>query len=140
MTYSRSVPGFRSELYPLYQAIFSCLDGQKKISLSAGADQSIDFTYIRDIARAIRLLYETPDLQHRQYNVSSGVCHEIPELIRKVAEYAGLDVELSIGPSRIMPRGPSIDSSRLRTELGFSPEYDLEKGVAEYAKWIKDNL
>ncbi|MCK5516597.1 MAG: SDR family NAD(P)-dependent oxidoreductase [Desulfobulbaceae bacterium] len=132
-------PGrFPSELYPLYKAIFSCLEGRTKISLPAGGDQSIDFTYIRDIARAICLLYETPDVMHRQYNVSSGICHEIPELIRKVAEYAEVEVELSIGPGRIMPRGPSIDSSRLRNELGFAPEYDLKKGVGEYVEWIRN--
>lgn len=127
-----------AELFPLYKAVFSCLTGSTKISLNAGADQSIDFTYLKDIARAICLVYEKPEVMHRQYNVSSGVCHEIPELIRTVAECAGVDVELSIGPGRIMPRGPSIDSSRLRNELGFAAEYDIAKGVEEYAAWIKE--
>lgn len=128
-----------SELYPLYQAMFGCLAGESKISLPAGADQSIDYTYLKDIARAICLLYEKPEVSHRQYNVSSGVCHNIPELIQKVADCAGVNVELSIGPGRIMPRGPSIDSTRLREELGFSPEYDIVKGVEAYSEWIKRN-
>jgi len=127
-----------SELYPLYNAVFGCLAGNTQISLPAGADQSIDFRYLKDIARAICLIYEKPALMHHRYNVSSGVCHKIPELIRTVAECAGVSVNLSIGPGRIMPRGPSIDSSRLRNELGFSPEYDLIKGVAEYREWIRD--
>ncbi len=127
-----------SELYPLYKAVFGCLAGSTQISLPAGADQSIDFTYLKDIARAICLIYEKPDLMHRQYNVSSGVCHKIPELIQTVAECAGVRIDLTIGPGRIMPRGPSIDSSRLRNELGFSPEYDLIRGVGEYAEWIRN--
>ena len=132
-------PGrYPSELYPLYNAVFGCLAGDTSISLPAGADQSIDYTYLADIARAICLLYEKEDVLHRQYNVSSGVCTNIPELIRTVAECAGVKVELSIGPGRIMPRGPSIDSSRLREELGFSPEYDIIKGVQEYAEWIRN--
>ncbi len=131
-------PGrFPSELYPLYNAVFGCLAGQTRISLPAGADQSIDYTYLKDIARAICLLYEKPEVNYRQYNVSSGVCHEIPELIRTIADCVGVSVELSIGPGRIMPRGPSIDSTRLRGELGFSPEYDIAKGVTEYAAWIR---
>lgn len=126
-----------SELYPLYTAIFGCLEGKTKITLPAGADQSVDFTFTKDIARAVSMILEVPDLKHRQYNVSSGICNKIPELIEKVAAIAEVSVELNIGPGRIMPRGPSIDCSRLRNELGFSPEFDIETGVREYMKWIK---
>ena len=131
-------PGrFPRELYPLYRAVFGCLEGNTSASLPAGADQSLDFTYVKDIARAVCLLYETPNLKYRQYNVCSGVYHRIPELISKAAEIAGVTVNLSIGPGRITPRGPSLDSSRLREELGFKPEYDFERGVREYMEWIK---
>lgn len=125
-----------SEVTPIHEAVFGCLTGQTRISMEAGTDQSIDFTYIKDIARAVCLIYEAPDLQHRQYNVSSGVCYQIPELIEKVAEYAGVELDISIGPGRIMPRGPSIDSSRLQKEMNFAAEYDLASGVEEYRKWL----
>jgi len=131
-------PGrFPSELYPLYSSVFGCLEGKTKISLPAGADQSVDFTYLKDIARAVCLIYEAPALKHRQYNVCSGVCHTIPALIRMVSEIAGVAVDLSVGPGRIMPRGPSLDSTRLREELGFAPEYDIKRGVQEYVEWMK---
>jgi nucleoside-diphosphate-sugar epimerase len=131
-------PGrFPSELYPLYNAVFGCLEGKTKISLPAGADQSVDFTYVKDIAQAVCLIYEAPALKHRQYNVCSGICHTIPALIHMVSKIAAVTVDLSVGPGRIMPRGPSLDSSRLREELGFTPEYDIEKGVQEYVEWIK---
>ena len=39
------------------------------------------------------LAYDKHELQHRQYNVSSGVCYQIPELVKKVAGYAGAEVE-----------------------------------------------
>ena len=127
-----------SEVTPIHQAVFGSLTGQTRIEMKAGADQSIDFTYIKDIARAVCLLYEAPELTYRQYNVSSGVCYQIPELIEKVAGYAGVELDISIGPGRIMPRGPSIDSSRLQKELNFQAEYDLASGVEEYRKWLID--
>lgn len=126
-----------SELYPLYQAVFGCLEGHTEVRLPAGADQAIDFTYLRDIARAILLLYEAPQVEHRQYNVTSGVWYPIPELIDKVAGIAGVSVDAEIGPGRIMPRGPSLDSTRLKTELGFEPQYSIEDGVKEYMQWIR---
>jgi len=125
-----------SELYPLYGAVFGCMEGKTKISLPAGADQSVDFTYVKDIARAVLLILETPNLKHRQYNVCSGTWYRIPELIQKIADQVGVSVDLSIGPGRIMPRGPSLDSTRLKEEFGFGAEYDLEMGIREYAKWM----
>ncbi|MEM5787144.1 MAG: NAD(P)-dependent oxidoreductase, partial [Syntrophobacteraceae bacterium] len=116
---------------------FGCLEGRTEITLPAGADQSVDFTYIKDISRAICLVYEAPDLKHRQYNACGGVCYTIPELIGMVAEQAGVKVDLSIGPGRIMPRGPSLDSTRLREELGFSPQYDIVSGLREYIEWMR---
>ncbi len=131
-------PGrFPSELYPLYNAIFGCLEGQKRVELPAGAEQVVDFTYVKDIARAILMVHGAPTLAHRQYNATSGVCYRLPELIAEVGRIAGASVELAIGPGKVMPRGPSLDSSRLREELGFAPEYDLERGVKEYSEWIR---
>jgi nucleoside-diphosphate-sugar epimerase len=130
-------PGrYPSELYPLYRSVFGPLEGKTTITLPAGADQSVDFTYLKDIARAVRLIWKAGRLKHRQYNVCSGVYRPIPELIRTVAAAAKLDVEISVGPGRIMPRGPSLDSSRLREEFGFAAEYDFDNGVREYAEWI----
>lgn len=125
-----------SELYPLYNAVFGCLEGRTRVELPAGSDQAIDFTYVKDIARAILMVFDAPTLKHRQYNATSGVFHKLPELIEDVSRIAGKRVEASIGPGKIMPRGPSLDSSRLREELGFAPEYDLERGVREYLEWI----
>ncbi len=125
-----------SELYPLYGAVFGCMEGKTKITLPAGADQAVDFTYARDIARAVLLILESPTLKHRQYNVCSGTWYNIPELIKMIADQVGVSVELSIGPGRIMPRGPSLDSTRLKEEFGYKAEYDIRMGVDEYAKWM----
>ena len=31
-----------------------------------------------------------------------------------------------------------LDNSRVRDEFGYVPEYDLEKGLAALAAWVKD--
>ena len=68
---------------------------------------------------------------------SRGTRYPEPIQAALAAEQAGVAVELDIGPGRIMPRGPSLDSSRLRQELGFAPQYDLAQGLAEYLAWIR---
>ena len=131
-------PGRRpSELYPLYQAVFGSLEGKTSVDMPKGADQEIDFTYLSDIARAILLVHDADKTKHRQYNAVSGSWHRLPELIEKVAEIAGVSVSIRLGPGRLMPRGPSLDTTRLREEFGFEPAYDIGKGVAEYLDWMK---
>jgi len=131
-------PGRRpSELYPLYSAVFGSLEGRTRVELPAGADQKLDFTYVKDIALAARLVFEADKLKHRQYNVTTGTYYPVPEIIRTVARLAGVSLEMEIGPGLIMPRGPSLDHTRLRQELGYAPQYTLEKGVLEYAAWLK---
>jgi nucleoside-diphosphate-sugar epimerase len=126
-----------SELYPLYGAVFGPLDGATKITLPAGRDQSVDFAYVKDIALGVRLLYSAPTAKHRVYNISTGWYAPISELIAISAREAGASVEIDLGPGRIMPRGPSLDSTRLRDEFGFSPRYSFEDGIREYLDWIK---
>jgi len=125
-----------SELYPLYTAVFGALEGLTQVHLEAGRDQAVDFTYVRDVAQGIVLLYEAAKPERRVYNVSSGWWAPVPDLILSVARHAGVSVHLEIGPGRIMPRGPSLDSRRIRDELGFCPDYTFDDGVKEYAEWI----
>ncbi len=126
-----------AELYPLYGAVFGPLAGATKISLPAGRDQSIDFTYVKDIAQGVCRLYEAPTVKHRVYNIASGWFAPIPELIEITAREAGVSVEVEIGPGRIMPRGPSLGFARIRDELGFKPQYSFVDGVREYIDWIR---
>lgn len=32
---------------------------------------------------------------------------------------------------------PYLDIGRLRAETGFAPEYDVERGVADYVAWLR---
>lgn len=127
-----------SELYPLYQAAFGCLEGMTKIRLEAGADQAIDFTYLKDIARGMVMLYEADKVADRQFNLTSGVYYPIPEVIERVCTAVGVSADVEVGPGRAMPRGPSLDSTRMRETLGFEPQYSLEEGVREYKVWIDE--
>jgi nucleoside-diphosphate-sugar epimerase len=127
-----------SELYPLYGAVFGPLEGKTRIELPAGRDQHLDYTYVKDIARGIVMLLEAEGIEHRRFNICSGQIKPVPEIIQTVARAAGVDLDLDLGPGLIMPRSPSLDSSRLRKEVGWEPRYSLEQGLAEYAGWIQE--
>ena len=46
-------------------------------------------------------------------------------------------VEVNSAPNpRQPPRNNYLDMSRVKAEFDFTPEYDIERGVASYIDWL----
>jgi UDP-glucose 4-epimerase len=103
------------------------------------ADDGADWCYAADCGRAIALLHTTPRLEHRVYNVGTGrptTNRQFVEAIKRVIP------EFPDGlPGGHDPNGPGqalyLDTTRLRSETGFVPEYDVERGIAGYIDWLR---
>jgi UDP-glucose 4-epimerase len=104
------------------------------------AEDESDFCYVKDAAQGLALLIKAPQLQHRVYNVSAGYATSGAQLsaaTRKSVPEAQVDL-----PSGRSPRSrPNayLDATRLREELGYRPEYEVERGMAEYIDWLREN-
>ncbi|RZT83367.1 UDP-glucose 4-epimerase [Pseudonocardia sediminis] len=102
---------------------------------NAHAEDAIDLCYVRDCGRAIALLQTADHLEHRTYNVASGRATtnaEVLDAIRTVVpDFA---VELPTGGSG---RRNHLDISRARKDVGYQPEYDTERAVADYIGWLR---
>lgn len=100
-------------------------------------NQGMDLCYVKDCARAIRLLHLAPALAERVYNIGGGRCTSNQEVAVAVASAAG-GPAVQLGP----PRGAEpgyMDTSRIRRELGFEPAYTIESGVADYVAWLREH-
>jgi UDP-glucose 4-epimerase len=101
-----------------------------------GADAKDDFIYNKDSAHGVYLATVAEKVPSRVYNIGSGERHsllDIAEAVRKRIPNA----DISIGPGDNFfgtpyPLHGIYDVSRAREELGFSPQYDIERGVADY--------
>lgn len=95
-----------------------------------------DYTDVRDVARAYRLLLEADVLEHRLFNVCSGRSwsgRELYELIAAAAALEGLTAE--IDPARIRPGDPREvvgSAERLRDAVGWEPEIDVATSVGDF--------
>jgi UDP-glucose 4-epimerase len=96
--------------------------------------QTRDFVYVGDVAAAtIKAL----DADGGVFNVGTGVATSVNDLYGAVRRAAGADRQAEYAP----PRPGELQSSvlairRARDELGWQPEYDLERGLAETWAWI----
>jgi GDP-4-dehydro-6-deoxy-D-mannose reductase len=99
-----------------------------------------DYTDVRDVAHAYRLLLEAelgPDFaDDRVFNVCSGRARTGDELCELALSGLGLqDLERSVDESRIRPNDPrSItgDHTRLSRVTGWGPAHEVEDTVRDY--------
>jgi nucleoside-diphosphate-sugar epimerase len=102
-----------------------------------------DYTYVADIAGGICSVLDAPNPSHFAYNVSIGrwislgdIIDALKELrpgIQVVEAAPGDDNDVSYGGSR-----SRMDVSRLRDDIGFTAQYDLEPGLKAYLQWREE--
>lgn len=92
-----------------------------------------DFTDVRDVVQAYRLLVEGGQ-PGRLYNIASGKGLSIQELVEKMQQLLHVSVTLQIDPDRMRPLDVPVlvgDATRLREELGWIPTYTIEETLRD---------
>jgi UDP-glucose 4-epimerase len=109
--------------------------------LPQGGDQPDDMIYHRDIAQAIVRACFVDKLEHRVFNIGRGVpatMREFAEAVRRVIPGASLEIGSGLDYFGLgVPYYCIYDISRARQELGYEPEYDLERGVNDYVETMR---
>ena len=104
------------------------------------ADDVGDLTYVKDCALGLFLLQTAKTLPSRIYNIGSGVPHTNRDLVQAARQVVPtLEVDLLPGLSpRARPNG-YVDTTRITQDVGYKPEYTLDRAVAEYIDWVRKN-
>ena len=101
-----------------------------------GSEAKDDFIYNKDSALGIYLATVADKVPSRVYNIGSGYglgLNDFATVLRK--KIPGADIQIGPGDNFLgMPYPPHgvYDVTRARDELGFKPEYDLDRGITDY--------
>jgi GDP-4-dehydro-6-deoxy-D-mannose reductase len=124
------------------QAAVAAERGDRVLRIVTGnPDTRRDYTDVRDVVRAYRLLAERA--QPGTYNVCSGVSRSARELIAGLAAAAGMELDHVVDPDLVRPnevmelRG---SADRLRAATGWEPEIPLEQTLADTLAWWRERL
>lgn len=106
-----------------------------------------DYTHVEDASSIWRYLTLASDLGHDVYNVSAGVAYSLGDVLETLHgldptfsySYAAPDQDADV---EITPEGErgALDITRVSTEFGFSPKYDLRRGLESYLEWAREYL
>jgi GDP-4-dehydro-6-deoxy-D-mannose reductase len=116
--------------------------GEEPIPLVTGnPDARRDYTDVRDVVRAYRLLAEAGE--PGVFNVCSGRSASPRELIAPLTRIAGAEIDHRVDPALVREhevmevRG---SAERLRAATGWEPEIPLETTLADTVEWWRGEI
>ena len=108
-------------------------------TMQSGGDHGFHFVHVRDVARAAMLAAFSADREQSVFNVTGGsqcTLAEAATMIARILPQA--QIEIGGGFSHLDRQGP-WDISAIERDLGYVPEYPLERGLSEYVEWLRDH-
>lgn len=97
-----------------------------------------DLGDVRDMASAYRMILES-DTEEIVFNVGSGQCHSMEEILHYIISLTPQPIEIRIDPEKIRPiDNPVIwcDNSRLRDEIGWCPQFTIYDTINEMFQYM----
>ncbi len=102
-----------------------------------------DFVYVKDCARGMGMIHLAPNPQHYIYNVGAGhvsLLSDFATVIKKIVPKAEINfIEPPTTPGDLRLE-TCIDIKRISKEFGYVPEYDIEKGMTDYIRWLREGI
>src|SRR5881398_2186308 len=100
--------------------------------------QTRDFSFVEDIARANLLAAETVELDGLPVNIGSGRGTPIREIAEQLSDALSVDIAPEInGEFRPGEMRHLVSDTSLARSAGYEPAVDLCEGIGRYIDWIR---
>ena len=104
-----------------------------------GANESLDFTYVDDVADGIVAALQ-PQANNKTYNITRGRSCTLLDAANLAVRIAGRgSVEIQDRDSNFPSRG-ALNITAARRDLGFDPRVDIEEGFQRYHEWLANSV
>jgi ADP-L-glycero-D-manno-heptose 6-epimerase len=99
-------------------------------------EQKRDFVYVKDVVAETIAALESA--KNTVYNAGSGKARSFNDIIAILNKELRTDLEPEYfdNPYPFYQSYTEADMSRAKKELEFVPQYSLEKGIADYVRWL----
>lgn len=115
---------------------------QNKIMKVGNLEPKKDFTDVRDVVRAYRLLIEKGKIGE-VYNIGSGVSYSISEILEKLLSYSTEKIEVVADESLIRKvecKELRCDITKLKNDTGWEPMISIDKSLRDALDYWRNIL
>ena len=104
-----------------------------------------DFTYVDDTVRGVMRCAEVGGVEGEVINLGTGRETSVADLVTYIAGLTDKPVEVSSVSERMRPPASEVErlvasTDKAQERLGWSPEVDLETGLARTVEWLRDAI
>lgn len=112
-----------------------------EIRLYGDGGQSRDFTFVADIVQATVAAALVPAARGRIFNVGGGARVSVNQVLAMLEDILGAKARVNrLEVAKGDVRDTHADTSGARSMLGYDPQFDLAKGLAAEAQWVREML
>ena len=129
--YAAVIPKFISQL----------LHGERP-TINGDGRQSRDFTYIENVIEAnLKACLAPAEAAGEAFNIAYGGREYLVDIYYALCEALSVSIEPIFAPDRKGDiKHSNADIGKAKRMLGYRPEYDFKRGLAEAIEWYKTNL
>ncbi|WP_409303488.1 NAD-dependent epimerase/dehydratase family protein [Peribacillus sp. SCS-155] len=108
------------------------------INIFEDGTESRDFVYIEDVITATVKAIELDKANYQVFNVGTGVATNVLKVATTLVKLYETNVDIYVsGQYRLGDiRHNFADLSLIYDKLGFSPQYDFERGIQHFVNWV----
>ena len=144
---------------PLYRTFYNlpsrlarqAATGQEDFSTCKGGlpyrEDGYDQIFVRDMANGLAMIITAKTLRYPVYNLGSGMVQTAGMLLDAVRTctkdfHVNFQSRKEVGSEATPPtahNGCYMSIDRIKEELGFEPQYDLQSAMMEYVDWLRSH-
>ena len=104
-----------------------------------GPEETLDFSYVDDVADGIVSATLSHDTANKCYNVTRGASRTLLEAAELAVKLAGQGKIQINKRDEMFPSRGALNISAARQDFGFNPRIDIEEGFQAYYEWLSNS-
>jgi UDP-glucose 4-epimerase len=105
-----------------------------------GANETLDFTYVDDVARGIAQASVSENTWNTTYNITRGRARTLKEAAQLAINIAqGGSMRINEADASFPSRG-TLNTTRAHLDFDYEPQTDIEQGFRTYYEWLNNSI